>query len=77
MRRPTAPGRALGLPGAFTIFGSQSKSLRDYTAQCLPTRSQWPARDTGSLSQCGTIVAMCRADHADQAMDMSTFGNSG
>ena len=24
-----------------------------------------------------TIVAMCRADHADQAMDMSTFGNSG
>jgi hypothetical protein len=25
----------------------------------------------------GTIVDMCRADHADQAMDMSTFGNSG
>jgi len=25
----------------------------------------------------GTIVAMCRADHGDQAMHMSTFGNPG
>ena len=37
-----------------------------------------PAKDTGGLSRvCGTIVAMCRADHADQAMGMSTFGNPG
>jgi len=37
-----------------------------------------PARDTGNLSRVsGTIVAMCRADQADQAMDMSTFGNPG
>jgi len=36
------------------------------------------ARDTGTLSRvCGAIVTMCRADHADQAMDMSTFGNPG
>jgi hypothetical protein len=32
------------------------------------------ARDTGGLSRRGTIVAMCRADHADQALDVSTFG---
>ena len=25
----------------------------------------------------GTIVAMCRADHDDLAMDVSTFGNAG
>ena len=25
----------------------------------------------------GSIVAVCRADHADQTMDMGTFGNPG
>lgn len=36
------------------------------------------AGDTSTLSRvCGTCVAMCRADHDDQAMDMNIFGNPG